>query len=177
MKKILTMIAAAAIAVMMAALSGVTAYAGSSTSTGYNSGVTAGKALNTLYKQYKTDGKLDTKNATNLVQLALLGTSISGLKGQDKSSDYVKDFNKGLVLGSAGLVSTSTSSTISDTLSSLSNLDFSSFSSSSSSSSSSSGLLSGLLSGSSSSSSDDSSSDDSSTISSGISDILSLFSK
>ncbi len=182
MKKILTAVLALAMTATVSTVCATTASAATSTSidttsAAYTSGATAGKAINALYTQYKADGKLDLKNTTNLVEIGLLGASIVGLKDQTKDSDFYKSFSEGIVLGSAGLISDENSSTVTDALSSISSLDFSTVSSSSSSSSSSSVLskVKNLFSKSSSSSSDDESSDssDSSTISTTLSDLFS----
>ncbi len=122
--------------------------ASAATTSAYTCGVTAGKALNSLYAQYQEDGKFDVSNSSNLLNLASLSTSITGLKSGD--STYKKNFAKGLVLGSAGLVSSSDASSITETLTSLSSLDLtsitSSLTSSSSDDSSSSSTLSSLTS-------------------------------
>ncbi len=100
------------------------------TSKGYTTGKTGGKALKAIYDNYKKEGKLNLKSASNIVNITLIGTSFKGYKDQD--SDYKSDFNTGLLEG-LGLKSDSSSSSITDALSGLSS-SMSSFSSSSSSS-------------------------------------------
>lgn len=93
---------------------------GSSNSSANQAGSAAGSALKSLYTSYKANGKkLDMSNATILLNLASLSSSITGLKGADKS--YKMDFAKGMVLGSSNLVNTNNSSTIVDQLSNLAN--------------------------------------------------------
>ncbi len=77
-----------------------------------SNGQAAGAALKALYGQYKTDGKLDMGNLTNLMNLTTLATNVQGLKGQSNKSAFYMDFAKGLVLGSNNLVTESNSTSI-----------------------------------------------------------------
>ena len=75
-------------------------------------GQAAGVALKALYGQYKTDGKLDMSNLTNLMNLAALATSVENLKGQTDKTTFYKDFVKGLITGSNNLVNENNSTSI-----------------------------------------------------------------
>lgn len=70
-------------------------------------GQTTGIALKNVYAQYQADGnKFVAQN--NAMSLLSLSTSLQGIKSQEKGSSYYKDFAKGLILGSAGLVKETT---------------------------------------------------------------------
>ena len=75
-------------------------------------GQAAGVALKAHYGQYKTDGKLDMSNLTNLMNLAALATSVQNLKGQTDKTTFYKDFVKGLITGSNNLVNENNSTSI-----------------------------------------------------------------
>ncbi|MCM1176844.1 MAG: hypothetical protein NC308_10560 [Clostridium sp.] len=95
-------------------------------SAAYTSGQTTGAALKALYAQYKADGKkLDMKNAKNLLSLASLATSISGLKDTTKDSSFYKEFATGMVAGSSNLVTTGTSDNVMSSLTTLAGMDLS----------------------------------------------------
>ena len=97
------------------------------TSTATTNGQAAGAALKGLYKQYKTDGKLDMKNLNNIVNAATLATNIKGLKGLTDKSTFYKEFVSGLILGSDNLVNENNSTTVMSGLTSLvNNVDLSS---------------------------------------------------
>ena len=90
-----------------------------------SNGASAGLALLSLYTQYKSAGKLDLSNTTNLSNLITLATNIKGLSSSVKNSSFLT----GLISGSKNLVNNSNSSTVLSSLSSLANLDLSSLSS------------------------------------------------
>lgn len=98
---------------------------GSAKSSGTTNGVACGAALKSLYTQYKADGKIDTKNLSNIMNLATLANGIESLKGQSDKSAFYKDFATGLITGSGNLVTGKTASSVTSTLSSLGNLDLS----------------------------------------------------
>ena len=89
-------------------------------------GSTAGKATGTalmgLYNQYKTDGKLDLGNATNLLNIASLAASITDIKNAEKGTNYYTTFASGLITGSSQKV---TSSTVDNVISGLTSVDYS----------------------------------------------------
>ena len=91
------------------------------TTTATSNGQAAGVALKALYGQYKTDGKLDMGNLTNLMNLTTLATNVQGLKGQSNKSAFYMDFAKGLVLGSNNLVNENNSASVMSGLSNLVN--------------------------------------------------------
>jgi len=69
------------------------------------SGQGAGNALLNLYNQYKADGnKYDYKNMQNALNTVTLLANCEGLKSNYKDKDYLKDFGKGMVASSLGLV-------------------------------------------------------------------------
>lgn len=83
-----------------------------------SAGQSAGQALRTLFTAYTSNNnKLDLSNATNLLTIAALSSSISDLKGADKT--YKKGFASGLILGSTNLVTAQTSNTVVDQLSTI----------------------------------------------------------
>lgn len=82
-------------------------------------GQSSGAALKTLYGQYKTDGKVDLNNISNIIALAQLANGIQGLNGVDDKSQFYTDFAEGLILGSGNLVTEKTSSPVTGALKSL----------------------------------------------------------
>jgi len=95
-------------------------------SSAYTSGQATGSALKTLYTQYKADGKkLDIKNSKNLLTLATLAKSISGLKGATKGSAFYKEFASGMILGSNNLVTKNSSDNVMSSLTSIAGMDLS----------------------------------------------------
>ena len=84
-------------------------------------GQAAGAALKSLYSQYKTDGKLDMSNLSNIMNLTTLATNVQGLKGQTDKSAFYKDFASGLILGSGSLVTAKNSPNVMSGLTSLVN--------------------------------------------------------
>jgi len=87
-----------------------------------SNGLAAGKALLSLYTQYKADGKFDLNNASNISNLVSLATNIQGLA----QNTNVKSFLSGLISGSKNLVNSSNSSSVLSTLKSISGLDLNS---------------------------------------------------
>lgn len=86
-------------------------------------GITAGKALVALYKQYKSDGKLDFSNTTNLTNLVSLVSNIKGLTNKSTTSSTPADFLSGLISGSNNLVNNSNANSVLGALGSIANLD------------------------------------------------------
>lgn len=78
--------------------------AANETVTAAANGQAAGAALKALYTQYKSDGKLDTGNLTNILNLTTLATNVKGLKGMTDKTTFYKDFASGLIAGSGNLV-------------------------------------------------------------------------
>lgn len=85
-------------------------------SAAYTSGTNAGKALRSLYTQYKADGKFEMTNLTNISNLLLLTSSWDGIKSAKKDSDYYKDFSKGIIAGSNDLVTNNNSGSVIDAI-------------------------------------------------------------
>lgn len=91
-----------------------------------SNGKQAGAALKSLYTQYKTDGKMDMSNLTNIMNLATLANNVQGLKGQDNKTAFYKDFASGLILGSGSLITQTNSTAVMTGLTDLvSNVDLS----------------------------------------------------
>lgn len=65
----------------------------------------AGNAMLALYNQYKADGnKYDYKNMQNALNTITLLANCEGLKDNYKDKTYLKEFGKGMVASSLGLV-------------------------------------------------------------------------
>ena len=136
MKRILSLVAAAAL-LLMTSSCGVlnssnasslanTAVGALSTLTGnaQSAGRVSGAALKDLYTQFKNGG-LDLSNANTLANLASLITGIQGLKTTNDRNAFYTDFASGLILGSSSLVNSNNTNSILNTLTSMANLDLS----------------------------------------------------
>ena len=86
---------------------------------GTTQGKSAGVALRNLYTQYKADGKIDTKNLSNILNMLQLVNSCSELKNNKSDKTYMKDFTQGLLLGSSNLVTTNNSTSVINSLTNL----------------------------------------------------------
>lgn len=135
--KVLKIFAVAALATILAAPcranvapAGVPADQTSTTTLTKSNGTSAGAALLSLYTQYKTDGKIDMTNVSNIANVVTLANNIKGLKSSTSTANFVK----GLISGSKKLVNTSNSSTVLKALKTISGLDLSSMASSAKSS-------------------------------------------
>jgi len=84
-----------------------------------SNGLSAGKALLSLYTQYKDDGKLDLSNTVNITNIASLVSNIYGLTTKSNTTNFLS----GLISGSKNLVNNSNSTDVLGTLASISNLD------------------------------------------------------
>ena len=70
-----------------------------------SAGQGAGNALLALYNQYKADGnKYDYKNMQNVLNTVTLIAQCEGLKDNYKDKTYLKEFGKGIIASSLGLV-------------------------------------------------------------------------
>ena len=70
-----------------------------------SAGQGAGNALLALYNQYKADGnKYDYKNMQNVLNTVTLIAQCEGLKDNYKDKTYLKEFGKGMIASSLGLV-------------------------------------------------------------------------
>lgn len=85
-------------------------------------GLQAGLSLLNLYTQFKSAGKVDLGNTSNLTNLLTLASNINGLSQTTNTNPFVT----GLISGSNNLVTNSNSGTVLNTLSSLSNMNLSS---------------------------------------------------
>lgn len=82
-------------------LENLTFGARSSVSEATAAGESCGRAVKELYAQYKTDGTLDFSNASNLINLASLTSSLSIIRNQDKDTDFYKEFAAGVLSGAS----------------------------------------------------------------------------
>ena len=77
----------------------------SSSATPMSAGQGAGNALHALYTQFKADGnKYDYTNMQNVLNTVTLIANCDGLKQNYNNSSYLKEFGKGLIASSLGLV-------------------------------------------------------------------------
>jgi hypothetical protein len=81
----------------------------SSNPTATAAGTGAGKALSTLYSQYKSTGKVNMGSASTIGSIVELGTYVAALKNSQGVSGYKAAFATGLVSGSTGLVTSGNS--------------------------------------------------------------------
>ena len=82
-----------------------------------SAGQGAGNALLALYNQYKADGnKYDYKNMQNMLNTVTLVANCEGLKTNYKDKSYLKDFGKGLIASSLGLVTQNNVETVTNSL-------------------------------------------------------------
>ena len=85
--------------------------------TAVGAGQGAGNALLNLYNQYKADGnKYDYKNMQNILNTVTLVANCEGLKENYKDKTYLKEFGKGMIASSLGLVTQSNVETVTNSL-------------------------------------------------------------
>lgn len=94
-----------------------------------SNGSSAGKALLSLYTQYKTSGKIDLTNIETISNVLTLANNIKGLNRNTSTTSFVK----GLISGSKNLVNQRNSTSVLKSLTSIAGLDLSSLGSSASS--------------------------------------------
>lgn len=115
MKKLSSLFAVLAVIVLFAscgAVGGAAATGAAGTPIATTSGQASGAALKGLYSQYKSDGKIDLQNMSNVMNIITLANGIQGLKGMDNKSAFYAEFATGLVLGSQNLITNDNSSAI-----------------------------------------------------------------
>ena len=81
-----------------------------------SAGQGAGNALQALYTQYKADGKYDYKNMQNILNTVTLVANCEGLKDNYKDKTYLKEFGKGMIASSLGLVTQENVNTVTNSL-------------------------------------------------------------
>jgi hypothetical protein len=82
-----------------------------------SAGQGAGTALQALYAQYKADGnKYNYKNMQNIINTMSLVSNCEGLKENYKDKTYLKEFGKGMVASSLGLVTQNNVETVTNSL-------------------------------------------------------------
>ncbi|MGX8712293.1 MAG: hypothetical protein ACSW8I_01240 [bacterium] len=79
-------------------------------------GQTCGSALLGLYQAYQSTGKIDLTNANNLTNALTLATCYTQIKQNKNNASYKKSFGDGLVLSSAGLITSQNSNAFINTL-------------------------------------------------------------
>ncbi|MBO7457493.1 MAG: hypothetical protein J6T71_06705 [Paludibacteraceae bacterium] len=85
--------------------------------TAVSAGQGVGNALLALYNQYKADGnKYDYKNMQNVLNTVTLLANCEGLKDNYKDKSYLKEFGKGMVASSLGLVTQNNVETVTNSL-------------------------------------------------------------
>lgn len=87
-----------------------------SAQTAVSAGQGAGNALLNLYNQYKADGKYDYQNMQNILNTVTLVANCEGLKSNYKDTEYLKDFGKGMIASSLGLVTQNNMETVTNSL-------------------------------------------------------------
>lgn len=76
-------------------------------------GTACGQALVSLFNSYKANGKnIDLTSSANINSALALVTAYTQLKDNKGNSDYRKAFTTGVVMGSAGLITSANASTI-----------------------------------------------------------------
>ena len=79
--------------------------------------IISGNALLALYNQYKADGnKYDYKNMQNVLNTVTLIAQCEGLKDNYKDKTYLKEFGKGMIASSLGLVTQNNVETVTNSL-------------------------------------------------------------
>jgi len=68
------------------------------------SGRACGTAVQGLYSSYKSTGKVDLSNTTNLTNALALATAYTELRQNKDNSAYRQSFTSGLIASSAGLI-------------------------------------------------------------------------
>lgn len=101
-----------------------TAPATETTTTVNPDGKAAGAALRALYTNYKTAGKFDVSDPTNIINTISLITNCKNLKENASDKTYWSGFASGLVAGSEQLVTEDISNQVTEGLNTLvSNID------------------------------------------------------
>jgi len=125
MKKIILMVAAAVLmtscGLTKSSSTGTTTAQTPTMSTSSTSALSAGQgagsALQALRAQYVLDGnKFDYKNMQNILNTVTLMANCEGLKTNYKDREYLKEFGKGMIAGSLGLVSQNNVQTVTNSL-------------------------------------------------------------
>ena len=89
----------------------------SNTSEAMSAGQGAGTALIGLYNQYKADGNtFNYTNMQNVLNTLSLISNCEGLKSNYKNSNYLKNFGKGVIASSLGLVTQNNVQTVTNSL-------------------------------------------------------------
>ena len=82
-----------------------------------SAGQGAGSALINLYNQYKADGnKFNYSNMQNILNTLSLISNCEGLKSNYKNTHYLKNFGKGVIASSLGLVTQNNVQTVTNSL-------------------------------------------------------------
>lgn len=87
-----------------------------------SAGKSCGKAISTLYKEYRKQNKIDVSNTTTLTSIVEIAAARNLLKENKENKDFVTAFALGLVSGSNNLITSQTSNNVINALLSLSSL-------------------------------------------------------
>ena len=79
-------------------------------------GRSCASALVNLYQNYKSVGKVDLTNPTNLSNALIIATSYSQLKQNKGNETYRKAFTSGLISGGAGVITNTNADLITNSL-------------------------------------------------------------
>ena len=85
---------------------GSLAGSGNSNSAAQLSGQSCGMAIQQLYSSYRATGKVDLTNATNLSNALIVATAYTNLRTNKDDKNYRSAFTNGLIVSSAGLITT-----------------------------------------------------------------------
>lgn len=87
------------------------------TNAAMSAGQGAGTALQALYNQYKADGnRYDYQNMQNVLNTVSLLANCEGLKTNYTDKTYLKEFGKGMIASSLGLVTQNNVNTVTNSL-------------------------------------------------------------
>ncbi|MBQ8045135.1 MAG: hypothetical protein IJ269_02145 [Bacteroidales bacterium] len=113
-----------AVCMVILSIVGCSSWFGSgNTATATSSGKSCGKAISTLYKEYKRQGKIDVANPTALTCIVQIAAARNVLKENKDDKAFLSAFTMGLVSGSNNLITNLTSNNIINALLSLSALN------------------------------------------------------
>lgn len=86
-------------------------------------GKSCGKAISTLYKEYKKQNKIDVTNTTTLTSIVQIAAARNVLKENKNNTAFMSAFAVGLVSGSNNLITNLTSNNVINALLTLSSLN------------------------------------------------------
>lgn len=93
---------------------GCSSTSSTSSSAATTSGATCGRALVSLYKNYKQYGQIDMSNGVNLSNILAVTAGYKALKNNKSEAGYRAAFTKGMISAGQGLITTENVGTIVD---------------------------------------------------------------